>query len=184
MTKISYLLLALITCTAGCSSPNPGSTPSSNPSASVAPTANPSGSPTTSPTTSPSASASATTAPSPSPTASASALSINGCTNYVDRTGADADRDLTWDFPIGTDQERCIKIKAGQDVRFNGSFSVHPLREAGGTTPNPFAGAAQLVSNPGLTGQEFTTISFSTPGTYGYVCSFHPNMTGAVQVVP
>ncbi|HEY9841216.1 MAG TPA: plastocyanin/azurin family copper-binding protein [Candidatus Obscuribacterales bacterium] len=109
---------------------------------------------------------------------------INGCTSYEDRTNVDADHMITWDLSVSSQSERCMKIKAGQSVTFMGNFTAHPLMTKGGSTPSPFDDAANQVANPGLTGQEGTSLEFKTAGTFGYVCKFHPSMTGAILVVP
>jgi plastocyanin len=98
---------------------------------------------------------------------------LNGCTaaDYVDRTAASADRTVTWGF----DQTpKCMKIAAGQTVTFNGDFTQHPLVQKGGDVPNPFA------SPQGSGGVR--TVAFSAAGTFGYECSIHASITGAIFV--
>ncbi|MEJ7695819.1 MAG: cupredoxin domain-containing protein [Candidatus Limnocylindrales bacterium] len=46
------------------------------------------------------------------------------------------------------------------------------------TTPGSFDGSGPLFD-----GDDYT-VRFDTPGRYGYVCSFHPFMTGSVVVEP
>ena len=98
---------------------------------------------------------------------------VNGCKTFADRTDTAASRTLTWDFPIATAAERCTTVKVGQSVTFNGSFSTHPLVGSGGGTPNPI-GAAQAAAG---------VATFTKAGTFGFLCSFHPAMTGAIKVV-
>lgn len=105
--------------------------------------------------------------------ADASEPMINGCTVYVDWTASTARREVAWDFPIKDDPDRCALIKVGQTVTFVGDFVTHPLEASGGTKPNP-------ISKRDETGK----ITFSAPGTFGYVCGVHPAMTGAIRVVP
>lgn len=142
---------------AGCSSAstpsNPGSNPSSNP------------------------------APSGSPSAGSAPAAVNGCTSYVDMTADSAARTIKWDFSIASDTNRCMKVKVGQSVTFNGNFTAHPLVELGGDSPNPFSGAKALLKDAGLA-SEHTPITFATAGTFGYKCSIHASMTGAIVVVP
>lgn len=135
------------------------------------------------PSSSPSATASQASASS-TPAAPAAQVELNGCTNYVDRTGVDAVRDITWDLTVGSKAERCMKVKVGQTVSFRGEFASHPLKDKGGNSPNLFSKAAELISNAGAPGQEYTPFEFKTAGTFGYVCGFHPSMTGAILVVP
>ncbi len=109
------------------------------------------------------------------------AKEVNGCTSYVDRTAADADRDLIWDFSIDTDTERCMKVKVGQQVRFledentPGNFGFHPLGAQGGDAPSPFPGALNAQTG---------AVTFANAGTFGYYCTAHPSMNGAIYVVP
>jgi plastocyanin len=98
---------------------------------------------------------------------------LNGCSaaDYVDRTGASADRTVTWGF---NQTPKCMKIAAGQTVTFNGDFTTHPLVEKGGDTPNPFS------SPQGSGGTR--TVAFPNAGDYGYECAIHPTILGAVLV--
>jgi len=96
-------------------------------------------------------------------------------TAYVDaRAGNQAARELAWDMPIVDDPMRCLLIQTGQSVVWNGSLSVHPLTTQGGDTPNPIG-----YHDDG----ESTTVTFSSPGTFGYKCLAHSPMIGAVMVV-
>jgi plastocyanin len=109
------------------------------------------------------------------------AKEVNGCTSYVDRTAADADRDIVWDFSINTEEERCMKVKVGQKDTFvktdmtPGNFNFHPLGAQGGDTPSPFPGALNAS-----TGE----VTFANAGTFGFVCTAHSSMNGAIYVVP
>ena len=96
---------------------------------------------------------------------------VQGCTTYVDRTAAAADRELTWTLSIGTDPERCMQVRAGQSTFFNGNFQVHPLVGEGGNTPNP-------ISN-----HQNGVVQFNAAGTFGFICDVHPSMKGAIRVV-
>ena len=51
---------------------------------------------------------------------------------------------------------------------------MHPLTVAGGDTPNPIADYDMTSGK----------VVFPTKGTYGFVCGNHPQMTGAIQVIP
>lgn len=106
------------------------------------------------------------------------ATAVNGCTSFVDRSGAGDARVLTWTFGIAQAPERCMKIKAGQTVKFtsDGSaaadFSSHPLAAQGGDTPNPVTNVDTSTGD----------VTFASAGTFGFVCSNHPAMLGAIQV--
>jgi plastocyanin len=94
------------------------------------------------------------------------------CTAYVDRTAAGADRNLNWVLSISSNPARCMTVQVGQTVTWSGSFSSHPLINDGGDTPNPIEGHD-------ATGH----VTFTKAGTFGYICSIHATMTGAIQVV-
>ena len=73
---------------------------------------------------------------------------------------------------------KCLKVKAGQMVTFQGGFGVHPLAQA--------CGPAQVITNG--TGTQ-TAFTFSVAGTYGFYCTLHGSaagtgMAGALLVVP
>src|SRR5262245_53241483 len=75
--------------------------------------------------------------------ASAFADPVDGCNDadYLDRTAPGADRTLTWDFSIVGDPERCLEVRVGQSVRWNGDVeNTHPLSADEGSQPNPIAG--------------------------------------------
>jgi len=97
---------------------------------------------------------------------------INNCTTFVDQTSSSDARKITWDLSVATAANRCMMIKKGQTVAFEGNFTMHPLVAAGGDSPNPFASVPD-------TGK----VTFATTGTYGFVCNLHSSMTGAIKVV-
>jgi hypothetical protein len=97
-------------------------------------------------------------------------VAINGCDVFVDRSLPAATRTLTWDESIAADPARCIRIQVGQSVCWSGDFEEHPLEPHGGDTPSPITGAA--------------CATFDAAGNYGFLCAFHSEMTGVVQVVP
>lgn len=106
---------------------------------------------------------------------------LNGCTSYVDRTAEGASRVIQWDTTLFQREERCMQIKRGQKVTFAtddtgstpGDFDAHPLGAQGGDTPNPVASA--LEKNTG-------EVSFASAGEFGYICTVHPAMIGAILV--
>ncbi len=107
--------------------------------------------------------------------ASVEGSAVNGCTTYEDRTAASADRTIVWIRSVGT---VCLRIKTGQSVTWNPKatdFASHPLKPSGGGATNPIVaqgpGAAPYVQ------------PFASAGTFGFVCGFHFDMTGAIQVV-
>jgi plastocyanin len=105
---------------------------------------------------------------------------INGCTNFTDRSDPNDQRRIQ--FPNNAApqqyQPRCLQIKAGQSVTWEGSFSNHPLVATPGVPSNP------IPSTPVNTGTAYS-ITFPAAGTFGYECSAHPaQMNGALRVVP
>jgi plastocyanin len=114
---------------------------------------------------------------SPDTTADVNPTGLNLCTVYVDRTGTGDDRSISFSMAtLPTDVERCMRVKAGQTVTFTtSSFITHPLAPSGGDTPSPIR---PQVSG---SGENFV---MSTPGVYGYKCTTHATMTGAILVVP
>jgi hypothetical protein len=99
---------------------------------------------------------------------------VDGCSEsmYVDRTAPDADRSLAWDFNFGSSPERCLIVRAGQQVTWVGNFGDHPIDADEGDQPNP------TNRPPG------GVVTFDRPGVFGYRCTFHLFMQGAVMVVP
>jgi plastocyanin len=102
---------------------------------------------------------------------SGTSASLNGCTAFDDQSGTAA-RKIDWDLTVSTSPSRCMTVKKGQTVAFEGDFTTHPLRSQGGDTPNPFDQVAD-------TGK----VTFAAEGTFGFVCSHHANMTGAIHVI-
>lgn len=122
--------------------------------------------------------------PQPSASATAGPEVVNECTSYVDRTAANADREITWDLGVAAQAERCMKIKVGQTVTFRGDFTMHPLKGQNGDFSDVFATVDRQVLNRGAAGQENAPIPFPAAGTFGFTCSVHNPMMGAIQVVP
>ena len=98
------------------------------------------------------------------------------CGTVEDRTGATSDRSIN--FPGRSYSPACMRIKVGQTVSFQGTFSSHPL--------DPACGNYEVIV-PTRSGvqKEFT---FTKPGTYGYYCIRHGSrdgkgMAGLIYVV-
>jgi len=96
---------------------------------------------------------------------------INDCKTFVDKSGAADTRTITWTIPL-TVPERCMTIKKGQTVKWDGNFSSHPLAPKNGDTPNPVTG----VDASG-------NVTFPNAGVFGYECGIHPSMTGVIKVI-
>jgi plastocyanin len=103
----------------------------------------------------------------PKDAASDAGSAVNGCVQYVDRTSGGDVQTMPWDDDIGFTPERCMKVRVGQTVAFAGDFEEHPLAPYGGDTPSPI-GEQTL---------------FQQPGVFGYFCTTHPSMNGAIWVV-
>ncbi len=132
--------------------------------------------------TSSSTSSSGTTSSS----SSSGSSTVNGCSSFTDQTAQTDAAALTVDWkqtgaPFGTSMPLCWKVKKTQTVTFvpgGGSFSNHPLKSLNGdTTGSPFTAAGDSTT----AGNK--TVAFTTAGTFGFVCAFHANMVGAIQVV-
>lgn len=95
---------------------------------------------------------------------------INGCATFVDRTADGASRTLPWNEDLIYEPARCMQVRVGQSVTFDGDLDNHPMVPSGGDMPSPVGGAVA---------------TFTAPGTYGYRCIPHPaEMNGAIHVVP
>lgn len=100
-------------------------------------------------------------------------LVVNNCKTFDDRTGSGATRTIAWQFPIPA-ADRCVRIKKGQSVTFNGNFTQYRVApSAGSTQPNPIASFDE--SSP--------TVKFPNVGTYGFECPDAPALLGAIDVV-
>lgn len=106
---------------------------------------------------------------------------LNGCTaaDFVDMTGQSA---VGISFGGFFYTPKCVKVSAGTNVTWSGSFMSHPLQ--GGMVVNnvPFPDNSKIpLTNTG----SMSTINFSGAGTFPYYCQFHVNsMQGVVLVVP
>jgi hypothetical protein len=95
------------------------------------------------------------------------AQGVNGCVEFDDRSAGDPLQTMPWDDDITYARERCMKVRVGQTVIFAGDFEEHPLAPRGGDTPSPIAEQTQLTE----------------VGVFGFFCTSHPNMNGAIWVV-
>lgn len=101
---------------------------------------------------------------------------VQECLTFLDRSAAQADRTLAWNFDLGDSAERCLQIAAGQSVTWSGAFRWHPLSALGGDLPSPIPGAYPDEGDH--------TLAFPVSGTYGFICEVHTEMRGAIRVVP
>jgi len=110
---------------------------------------------------------------------------VNGCTTFTDATGASASRTINFGgSSLGNAYSpNCLAVAAGQQVTFTGSFTTHPLAPGAAASAG---GGAGSPNNPiqGMTSGNTVTFTFSTAGTYPYLCSAHQSlgMYGAIQV--
>lgn len=97
---------------------------------------------------------------------------LNGCGEFEDQTAADPT--IVWIRTVGT---KCLRIKKGQTVTWDPAegFDIHPLLGFGGTTPTPI----QDQQN----GKDPYKVTFSSVGDFGFVCAYHANMRGVIEVV-
>ncbi len=96
---------------------------------------------------------------------------LNGCTTYLDQTDPAAARKIDWSPTLATSPNRCMKVKSGQTVAFEGRFTDYPIAPAGGAEPSPFASVPD-------TGK----VKLGAAGVYGFACTIDAKMTGAIQV--
>jgi plastocyanin len=117
---------------------------------------------------------------------------INGCdpATALDMTGQ-PNVTVVFGGAVGlTYSPKCIKVSAGTQVTFNGTFGSHPLvaGEVVGTTKVPAApGTSPLPTNAGGLGTGTTaTFTMAPIGNYPYYCNPHApiGMNGAIFVVP
>lgn len=106
----------------------------------------------------------------------ACASAYAGCNSFEDRSGAAANRTIT--FTSNSYTPQCIRVAVGQTVTFSGSFSSHPLEGA--------CGPSEVIADQS-SGSSYTA-SFATAGTYGYFCTRHgtrsgSGMAGAIEVI-
>lgn len=100
------------------------------------------------------------------------AATLNGCTTFVDESAPTAAHKIVWDLSVASSPTRCMTIRKGQTIAFEGNFTAHPLGASGGDTPTPFSSVA-------ATGK----VTFTAAGIFGFVCGNHPTMTGAIKVI-
>jgi plastocyanin len=99
---------------------------------------------------------------------------VNGCTTFVDDTADGGILVGPTTQPPAQYVPNCVHIKVGQSATWTANFGDHPLEAYKGTMPSPIVTTSSGTS---------VTFTFSTPGTYGYQCQFHPfAMFGAVEV--
>jgi hypothetical protein len=114
-------------------------------------------------------------------TADTAPLLINMCTTFQDGSPSMSDRYIPWGTPgtfLTGVAERCLQIKVGQAVTFQGDFTAHPLAAEGGDAP-------AIPGKTSSTGMEDYEVTFNTVGTFGFKCTVHPTqMMGAIHVVP
>lgn len=101
-------------------------------------------------------------------------FTLNGCTDndFVDRSAANANRTITWDFSV---QPKCILVAKGQTVTWQGTLTAHPLAPFNGDMPNPIMNTSTGTS---------VMFTFPNAGNYGFHCNIHASMQGVVRVKP
>jgi len=98
---------------------------------------------------------------------------VNGCTSFNDLTAGTAT--IEFGGAHGNNYApRCARVKVGQVVTFSGEFGVHPLTQSCGPTQ----------SIPDKSSGTSTTVTFASAGTWGFMCTVHAGMNGAIDVVP
>lgn len=121
-------------------------------------------------------------------TDAATVLRYHGCTTFIDRSTPGDTRTVEFGGAVGLAYApKCLRIRAGQTVTFNGAFSDHPLSRGvapSRATSNPAAPANNpIVGTAGGTTAAFT---FPDAGLFPYYCEAHQDMGmfGVVEVIP
>ena len=96
---------------------------------------------------------------------------VNGCKTFDDRTAPGASRTITWTFPIAA-ADRCVLVKVGQSVTWDGNFTMYRVGASGGDSPNPIA---DFDPNTPVVG-------FPKAGTFGFESPDAPALVGAIKV--
>jgi len=108
-------------------------------------------------------------APGPDGDGDACQANFAGCSQLEDLTADSATREVKFGGALAnTYAPKCMKVKKGQSVTFDGDFKVHPLAQACGpseTIPNVKEGSSQAIT-------------FETAGDFGYFCTAHGNPAG------
>lgn len=112
------------------------------------------------------AGATADTGATPTDSGGGTATPLNGCTTYTDGST------ITWSI-TSAPPATCLRVKKGATVTFNGDLASHPIGKKGGDS-GPF----DTTSNSGSS----KTFTFDKVGTFGFTCTIHPSMVGAISV--
>lgn len=101
---------------------------------------------------------------------------VGNCNDFQDGALDATKREIDWTLTVSSSPKRCTEIKVGQSITWKGDFSAHPLAASGGDTPSPIVN--------GASGAADVTVTFTTPGTFGFKCTIHSSMLGAIKVIP
>jgi plastocyanin len=97
-----------------------------------------------------------------------------------DFSGPDASRVIRFprsDGGLGYEPS-CMRIAAGESVTWRGDFLMHPLATLNGDQPSPITGPYYDAGPDG----GGVTIEFGDAGWFGFECTVHSSMTGAIEV--
>jgi plastocyanin len=109
---------------------------------------------------------------------------LNGCT-LATSLDATSQANVVVTFESYSYTPRCLRVKAGTNVTFSGSFPAHPLFGGYLTQGNTFASQGGPFVPMTNTGNS-KSFAMNTVGAFPYYCVFHTgqDMAGAVYVVP
>lgn len=114
-------------------------------------------------------------------------LAYAGCTPQTMTDVGDTDTTVKFGMGGNRYEPRCLRIKAGRTVTFDGQFAAHPLDPAACNPP----GTAFQDSIPTVKSGATATAKLTKPGIYAYYCDVHgtptgsaTDMVGLVEVVP
>lgn len=120
------------------------------------------------------------------PDASGALETLNGCAagDFDDFSATGDSRAIGIAVAGLTYTPKCMRIAAGQSVRWQGNLAAHPLRpgnpqdERAGSPGNPI---------PSVSSGREVVVDFSAPGLYPYYCALHSfgagrGMAGVIEV--
>jgi plastocyanin len=126
----------------------------------------------------------AATTTSTSTTTSTTLPAVNAC-DPATATDLTAQSAVTVNFANFAYSPSCLRVRAGAQVTFQGTFTLHPL--VGGIASDQTKAPDPSSPIPATSSGTSTAVTLPVPGAYGFYCDVHgvapTNMKGAVFVV-
>jgi hypothetical protein len=112
---------------------------------------------------------------------------LNGCQD-VSQFLADPDPSdplfIPWADIYQSDRPICFRIEAGDQVAWQVGKLVSHTTETFADHPLESTEVGSPIAGKSTADQTDYVVTFPTPGTFGFHCTMHPNMKGAIWVVP